>query len=54
MRRKFAQSDHPWVDVSYDRNFQRFSQIFGEKLAFFLKNNVLLQILQKLAVFCIT
>jgi hypothetical protein len=34
----------------YDNNFQRVSPIFGENLAFFLKTNVLIIFLHKLAV----
>jgi hypothetical protein len=36
----------------YDHNFLRFAPIFGRKRAFFLKNNVMIQILEKLAVLC--
>jgi hypothetical protein len=34
----------------YDHNFQRFLPIFGKKLAFFSKTNVMIKFLQKLAV----
>jgi hypothetical protein len=34
----------------YDHNFLRFSTIFGEKNGFFSKTNVIIKILQKLAV----
>jgi hypothetical protein len=33
----------------YDHNFLRFLTIFGEKIGVFLKNNVMIQILQILA-----
>jgi hypothetical protein len=35
----------------YDHNFLRFLTIFGEKMAFFSKTNVLIKILHNLALF---
>jgi hypothetical protein len=35
----------------YDHNFLRFSTIFGEKIAFFSKTNVVIKILHNLALF---
>jgi hypothetical protein len=35
----------------YDHNFLRFSTIFGEKLAFFSKTNVMIKIWHNLALF---
>jgi hypothetical protein len=35
----------------YDHNFLRFSTIFGKKLAFFSKTNVMIKILHNLALF---
>jgi hypothetical protein len=35
----------------YDHNFRRFLTIFGKKLAFFLKTNVMIKILHNLALF---
>jgi hypothetical protein len=36
----------------YNHNFLRYSPIFGEKMSFFLKTNVMILIWQKLALFC--
>jgi hypothetical protein len=35
----------------YDHNFLRFSPIFGEKMAFFSKNNVVIKFLHYLTLF---
>jgi hypothetical protein len=35
----------------YDHNFLRFLTVFGEKNGVFLKNNVMIKILQNLALF---
>jgi hypothetical protein len=35
----------------YDHNFLRFSPIFGEKMAFFLNTNVMINVFQNLALF---
>jgi hypothetical protein len=35
----------------YDHNFLRFSTIFGKKMAFFSKTNVMIKILHNLALF---
>jgi hypothetical protein len=35
----------------YDHDFRRFSPIFGAKIAFFLKTNLIVQSLQKTAIF---
>jgi hypothetical protein len=35
----------------YDHNFRRFFPIFGEKLAFFSKTNVMIRMLHNLALF---
>jgi hypothetical protein len=37
-------------DRCFDPNFLRFSTIFGEKIAFFSKTDVMINVLQKLAV----
>jgi hypothetical protein len=42
----------PWGRC-YDHNFLRFLTIFGKKLAFFSKNNVMVKILHNLALFLI-
>jgi hypothetical protein len=41
---------HPIWDRCYDYNFMRFLQIFGKKMAFFSKANVMIKFLQKLTV----
>jgi hypothetical protein len=58
LKAKFSDSTYvfkirrPGVDVMITIfcDFRKFSAIFGEKMAFFLKNNVLIQLLRKLAV----
>jgi hypothetical protein len=40
------------VGLCYDHNFLRFSPIFGEKIAFFLNTNVMINFCQNLALFC--
>jgi hypothetical protein len=45
-------STQPW-DRCYDHNFLQFLTIFGEKLAFFSKTNVMIIFLKKLALFSV-
>jgi hypothetical protein len=40
-------------DRCYDHNFRRFYPFSAKKLAFFSKTNVMITILQKLALFCV-